>query len=362
MSLHAVVLAGGYGTRLLPFTRRTPKHLLPIGDEPVIAHQLHRLAAAGVESVVLATSYHADAFRPALGDGDAYGVRLRYSREEHPLGTGGALRHACGLLDLASDDDVLVLNGDLITEHDLGAQVAAHRAHRECAVRAGDAPPVLATIHGRAVPHASAYGLLHLDEAGRVTAFEEKPPGAPAGVVNAGTYVVSPALVDLVPVDAVVSLEREVFPEASERGGVFVHRDDAPFHDIGTPAALLAANLAWARERDLDAVDLRAGAVAGTPDAGAISGSLLLGGSRVAADAIVNGCIIGPGAVVGAGAVLDDCVIGDDAVVTPGVRARRVTLDVGERLGQEPHQRLEGSPAETVGPRARSGDEHLRDE
>ena len=128
MSLHAVVLAGGYGTRLLPFTRRTPKHLLPIGDEPVIAHQLHRLAAAGVESVVLATSYHADAFRPALGDGDAYGVRLRYSREEHPLGTGGALRHACGLLDLASDDDVLVLNGDLITEHDLGAQVAAHPA------------------------------------------------------------------------------------------------------------------------------------------------------------------------------------------------------------------------------------------
>lgn len=330
MSLHAVVLAGGYGTRLLPFTRRTPKHLLPIGDEPVIAHQLHRLAGAGVETVVLATSYHADAFRPVLGDGDAYGVRLHYSREDTPLGTAGALRHACELLDLAPDDDVLVLNGDLVTEHDLAAQVDAHRARRQD--ETGGGTRVLATIHGRAVPDASAFGLLHLDDAGRVTAFEEKPPRAPAGIVNAGTYVVSPALLDLVTPGMVVSLERQVFPAASERGEVFVHRDDAPFHDIGTPAALLTANMAWARERGLDAVDLRSGAVDRAPGGAMIRDSLLLPGCAVGDDAVVRGCIVGPGAIVGSGAVLDGCVIGDDALVAPGVHAARVTLDVGERL------------------------------
>lgn len=191
MTVHAVILAGGYGTRMLPLTQHRPKHLLPIGDEPVIAHQLRQLAVAGVTSVTLATSYHADAFLPVLGRGEAYGLELRYTREPEPLGTAGALLVACEGLGLCVDDDVIVVNGDLVSTHSLRAQLDAHRRTWDAETEALGLEPTtpLVTIHGRHVENTSPFGLLHLD-GDRVTAFEEKPASAPPGTVNAGTYVV----------------------------------------------------------------------------------------------------------------------------------------------------------------------------
>lgn len=270
MRLLAVILAGGYGSRLMPFTAMTPKHLLPIGDEPVIAHQLHRLRRVGIEDVTLATSYHADAFRPVLGDGERYGVRLRYSREKNPLGTGGGLRTAYDMsLEDGAPDAVVVLNGDLVTEHDLGTQISAHLA---------EAP--LVTVHGRFVEDAAPFGLLHLDGP-HVQRFEEKPPGHPSGLVNAGTYVVSPALIDTIPAGEVVSLERDVFVAATRRApGVRVYPEDAAFADIGTPAALLEANVRWARAH---------------PDRS--TGDAVVCSAQVAPDAIVEEALVLPGAI-----------------------------------------------------------------
>lgn len=314
MSLHAVILAGGYGSRLLPFTAQRPKHLLPIGDEPVIAHQLHRLAQAGVSRVVMATAYHADAFRPALGDGRAFGLDLAYSREDAPLGTGGALRQASETLQPDDADDVLVLNGDLLSEHDLAAQMRVHRASRDggCAL----------TVHARDVDDARAFGLLTLD-GDRVVRFEEKPHEPVAGAVNAGTYVMTGATTRALPLGVEASLERDLFPRMAEHGHVRVYREDSPFADIGTPEALLAANRAWAARHGRDAVVLSAH----------VSPAADVRGSLVMADAVLAQCrvtdsIVGPGARIGAGAELDGCVIGDDVVIAPGTALTGVTLAV----------------------------------
>lgn len=305
MRLLAVILAGGYGSRLMPFTATTPKHLLPIGDEPVIAHQLHRLRRAGIDDVTLATSYHADAFRPVLGDGDRYGVRLRYSREENPLGTGGGLRAAYDVsLEDGTPDAVVVLNGDLITEHDLRAQIRAHVA----------AEP-LATVHGRFVEDASPFGLLHVDGT-RVERFEEKPDGHPSGLVNAGTYVVSPELINTIPAGDVVSLERDVFDAATRRDpGVRVYPEDAVFADIGTPAALLEANVRWARDH---------------PDQAAGDDSVICS-DDVAADAVVEQSLVLHRARIGAGARVVGSIIGQGAVVAPGCQLVNAVIAPGER-------------------------------
>lgn len=319
MSLHAVILAGGYGSRMMPLTTRTPKHLLPIGDEPVIAHQLRRLAAAGVDSVTLATAHHAEAFLPALGHGERFGLHLRYTREPAPLGTGGALRHACAGLALHPDDALVVINGDLVSDHDLTAHVRAHH---------GAGAP-LATIHARPVDDASAFGLLHLD-GDRVTRFEEKPADAPAGFVNAGTYVVSPPLLDLIPTAEVVSLERDVFPPAvTLPEGVRVYREDARFADIGTPAALLAANLAWARENQSNGTSALLDAQV-SPTA-RVDRCLVMPGAQIGADAVLTDSVVGPGCVISDGAHLATCVLGDDARVSPGLRLADAVLDVDER-------------------------------
>src|SRR5919206_4394940 len=120
----AVIVAGGFGTRMLPLTERRPKHLLEVGGVPFLEHQLSKLAAAGVEHVVLATSYHADMFAPTLGDGSRHGLRLSYVQEEEPLGTGGAIRNVADALDPEPDHAVVVLNGDVLSGHDLRAQLA----------------------------------------------------------------------------------------------------------------------------------------------------------------------------------------------------------------------------------------------
>ena len=120
----AVIVAGGFGTRMLPLTERRPKHLLEVGGVPFLEHQLTKLADAGVGHVVLATSYHADMFAPVLGDGARYGLRLSYVQEEEPLGTGGAIRNVAAALDPEPDHPVVVLNGDVLSGHDLRAQLA----------------------------------------------------------------------------------------------------------------------------------------------------------------------------------------------------------------------------------------------
>src|SRR5712691_179765 len=123
----AIVLVGGKGTRLRPLTLSAPKPMLPTAGVPFLTHQLARAAASGVEHVVLATSYRAEMFAEAFGDGSGLGLSIDYVCESTPLGTGGGIRNAAGLLRGDPDDPVVVLNGDILSGHDLAAQVDLHR-------------------------------------------------------------------------------------------------------------------------------------------------------------------------------------------------------------------------------------------
>lgn len=297
-----------------PLTRDRPKPLLPVGPWTLVEHQIAALSRAGVERVVLSTGYrHAD-FAELVASVRASGVDLTTVVEDSPLGTGGGLREA--LRHLTDAEVVLVLNGDLLSGHDLSAQVALLRAA---------APAVLGAVHVREVPDARPYGSVLTDDEGRITAFVEKSPEPPSRTVNAGTYVVRPeVLADLG--TGPVSLERQVFPRLADRGALLAHREEAYFLDVGSPAALVTAT------RDL-LLSPWPGA-AETPTGPA----LVLPGAEVHPTAeLRGGTVVHPGAVIGARALLDSAVvlpgarIGEGAVVRRSVVGRRATVRAGCR-------------------------------
>jgi mannose-1-phosphate guanylyltransferase len=338
----AVIVAGGFGTRMLPLTERRPKHLLEVGGVPFLVHQLTKLADAGVGHVVLATSYRAELFRPVLGDGERYGVRLTYVTEQEPLGTAGAIRNVARALVEDPEAPVVVLNGDVLSGHDLGAQLRDFAAPR-------DGEPVDVSLHLVEVPDARAFGSVPTDGAGRVTAFVEKSDEPESRQVNAGCYVFRRRVVDRIPPGRVVSVERETFPELVESGAVVVgYVETAYWRDVGSPQALVAASRDVVLGRaPTSAVDARPGGVRVSPRArvdglvgdgsvvladavvevGAeVRGSVVMAGAKVGAGARVVDSVIGPRAVVGAGAELVDAALGDEAQVrddgrvAPGTR------------------------------------------
>ncbi|MEO9174608.1 MAG: nucleotidyltransferase family protein, partial [Gaiellales bacterium] len=206
--MDAVVLVGGSGTRLRPLTLRTPKPMLPLVDRPLLAYMFDQLADAGVDRAILACGYLPAALVEHFGDGGdvASGLALEYVIEPEPLGTAGAARlAAAGRVH----GTFLLLNGDILSEHDLGALVALHR-------RKGAS----ATIGLVQVDDPSRYGIVELDDDGTVLRFVEKPaPGETSSdLANAGAYVLEPSVLDLIPVGRAVSIEREVFPQLVGHG------------------------------------------------------------------------------------------------------------------------------------------------
>jgi mannose-1-phosphate guanylyltransferase len=329
----AVIVAGGFGTRLLPLTERRPKHLLEVGGVPFLEHQVARLAAAGVRHVVLATSYRAELFRPVLGDGGRWGVRLDYVQESEPLGTAGAIRNVAGALGDDPEGAVVVLNGDILSGHDLQAQLADFERSR-------DGRAVDVSLHLVRVADPRAFGCVPTDHSGRVTDFVEKSPDPVTDQVNAGCYVFRRRVVEEIPTGRVVSVERETFPGLVARGAVVVgYVESAYWRDVGTPESLVSAS------RDLvlgiapsPAVRPGGGAWV-SPDASVASDAVVDGGSSVAAGAVVqdgarvSGSVLMPGARVAPGARVVDSVLGPGAVAGESADLRGVTLGDEARVG-----------------------------
>lgn len=282
-----MVLAGGRGTRLGALAHHRPKPLVPVLGRPMITWHLEQAARAGVRDVVLAAGHLGEQFVPALGDGSAYGVRLRVVIEPTPLGTGGGLRHASAALQ-PNVDTVLVLNGDQLTEHDLPAQLAAHRGG--------------GTLHVRGVADARPYGLVEVVAGGRVAAFVEKPTERRGGLVNAGTYVLDRGLIESLPAGP-RSLEREGFAAWAAAGRLTAYRDDAWCQDLGTPAGLITAH------QHLSGQDVWIDSTATVEPGARLSASIVLAGARVAAGARLTGCVVAeetvvPGRAAGQNAVI----------------------------------------------------------
>ncbi len=306
---------GGEGRRLRPLTDTRPKPMMQLVDRPFVAHQLDLLRRHGVDDVIFSCGYRPDALREHFGDGSAIGVRLRYVVDPEPLGTAGAIKNAEGLLD---DAPFLVLNGDILTDLDLAAFAARH--HETGAA---------GTIALTPVEDPSAFGLVRLFDDGRVEEFVEKPsadelrPGEPFRI-NAGTYLLSPGVLDRVPAGRACSIEREVFPALAGEGLLHGFPSDAYWRDIGTHASYLAANhdvLAGALRTESPAGAAYLGPGATVDPAAEVDAASCVGaGARVGAGAVLRGAVVGAGSGIGPDAVLDSAIVGENVHVGRGAR------------------------------------------
>jgi mannose-1-phosphate guanylyltransferase len=307
------VLVGGEGRRLRPLTDTRPKPMMQLVDRPFVAHQLDLLRRHGVGDVIFSCGYRPDALRDHFGDGSAIGVRLRYVVDPEPLGTAGAIKNAEALLD---DAPFLVLNGDILTDLDLRAFTARHR-------ETGAAGTIALTP----VEDPSAFGLVRLFGDGRVEEFVEKPapdelrPGEPFRI-NAGTYLLSPRVLERVPLGRACSIEREVFPALAGDGLLHGFPSDAYWRDIGTHASYLAAHhdvLSGALRTESPVGAAYAGPGAAIdPSADVDALSCVGAGARIGAGAVLRGAVVGAGSSIGPDAVLDGAIVGESVRVGPG--------------------------------------------
>ena len=335
--MKAVILVGGEGTRLRPLTLSTPKQMLPIVGVPMIERVLGHLASHGVDEAVLSLGYLPDGFTAAYPDGEAAGVRLTYAVEPDPLDTAGAVRFAAGFA--AIDETFVVVNGDVLTDLDLTALIDFHRE------RGAEG-----TIHLHPVADPSAFGVVPTDAEGRVTAFVEKPPRdeAPTNDINAGTYVLEPSVLNRIPANGRVSIERETFPAMVRDGGLYARADDRYWIDTGTPAAFLEANFDYVEGRRGPVIAPGLGDrgdgvyVEGQSDleGDVVAHAVVFGGCTVEPTGRVERCVLGRGSVISAGAVvadsvlMDDCHIAADATVAGSIMGPRSI--VGQRADVRP--------------------------
>jgi mannose-1-phosphate guanylyltransferase len=339
--MKGVIIAGGFGTRLRPLTYSRPKHLLPVGNRPFLEYQVDLLRRHGVTEIVFATNYLADQIEGHFGNGSAFGVTMRYALEQEPLGTAGAIKNAASLLP---GDRVVVLNGDILTDFDVGQVVAFHQEKG-----------AQATIALRAVERPHAFGVLDTDGDGRVSAWrepteEEKKrvatnPGPPTGesdYINAGIYVLEPQVIEQIPAGRPVSIERETYPGLIASGApVYGIAPTGYWMDIGRPEQYLAANEAVLTGRVQTSVPFRqyGEGVEVAPDASVDDSTSLGKGVRIGRGSRLAGCIILDGCTVGEQSTLTRVIaeeatsIGDDVTAGMGVvLAKASTLGRGSRL------------------------------
>lgn len=333
--MQALILVGGEGTRLRPLTSTVPKPVVPLAGRPFITFMLEWLRGHGVDDAVLSCGFMADSVRRVLGDGESLGMRLRYVSEPEPLGTGGALKFAEPLLA----ERFLMLNGDVLTDIDLTAQLAQH-----------EATGARATLALVAVEDPSAYGLVRRRPDRSVSGFLEKPDPdeIDTDLVNAGAYVLERSvLAAMAPAGTRVSIERDVFPALVD-DGLYGYEAHGYWLDIGTPQRYLQAThdiLEGAVRTPVgDAVSAGGGVVC--PDgetafAGAVHAPALVGaGCAIAADATVAGrTVLGDRVRLHEGAHVDSSVILDGTVVGAGTRISRCIVGAGVTIG--PGCRLE---------------------
>jgi mannose-1-phosphate guanylyltransferase len=352
--MQAVILVGGEGTRLRPLTSTVPKPVVPLVDRPFIAYMLEWLGRHGVDDVVMSCGFLATAVRNVLGDGSQYGLRLRFIEEPEPRGTAGALKYAEDLLD----ERFLMLNGDVLTDIDLTAQIAQH-----------DATGAVGTLALVPVEDPTAYGLVRLNDDHAVQEFVEKPSAdqIDTRLISAGAYVLERSVLNLIAPDRNVSIEREVWPQLVG-AGLYGFAADAYWLDIGTPERylqgtfdILEGNVQTAVAERLGpgylavgervevagrivppalvdrGCEIAAGAHVGSlvvlgegvrvGEGATIERSVVLNGSEIGADCVLRDCIvaagvhIGEGSTVSGGAVLGEGVtVGARNVLTRGVR------------------------------------------
>lgn len=313
-SVDAVILVGGRGTRLRPLTIGTPKPMLPTANFPFLQHLLARIKAAGIQHVVLSTSFKAEVFEEYFGDGSDLGLDIEYVVEEEALGTGGGIRN---VLDHLHHDTVMVFNGDVLSGMDLHGILETHRK-KEADL----------TMHLLKVADPRAFGCVPTDEEGRVTAFLEKTEDPPTNQINAGCYVFDKSLIETIPAGRMVSVERETFPSVLAAGKkVIGHVDNAYWRDMGRPEDFVRGSSDLVRGIAYSPLlEGRTGESIVDESAGIAGGVLLFSGTSV-----------GRGCEIGAGSRLEGTVVFDGVTVEPGAVITNSIIASGAHIGANAH-------------------------
>ncbi len=319
--MKAVILVGGYGSRLRPLTSDVPKQMLQVVGLTMLERVLDQLARFGVDEAVLSLGYLPEVFTSAYPTGEARGIRLSYAVEDEPLDTGGAIRFAAESAKL--DETFIVVNGDVLNEIDISKVVAFHHKRR-----------ALATISLIPVDDPSAYGVVTTDHRGRVTDFIEKPPRdqAPTNTVNAGSYVLEPEALATFGCGERFSIERQVFPDLASRGALYAVASSSYWIDAGTPETLLRA-----------AMDILVGNRSNVAIPGhRRRGSLLIEGEKSLMEGRCDSVsYLGAGSVVRQGSLLRHAVIETNVVVDEDVTLVNSLVLPGAVIGR--HAVIEGS-------------------
>lgn len=301
--MKAVILVGGFGTRLRPLTYTTPKQMLPVVEVPMLERKIRQLVANGVDDIILSMGYKPDGFKAAYPDNTCAGAKLTYVIEPEPLDTAGAVAYAAR--EAGVDSTFFAMNGDILADMDIKGLLELHKSSG-----------AEATLALTPVEDPSRFGVVPTEADGKVIAFIEKPKReeAPTNLINAGTYILEPAFIERVEAGRKVSIEREIFPKVASEGKIYAGHFDRYWIDIGTPEAYVQGNT--------DILDQENG---GEPFVGE--------GAEVAADADVRRSVIGKGAKVGSGAVLIDAVLLPGAVIEAGATVERSVVGARAVVG-----------------------------
>lgn len=315
--MKGIIIAGGLGTRLRPLTYQRPKPLVPVANRPFLEYQVALLHANGIDDIVFATNYMADKIEGHFGNGDRFGVRMRYALEETPLGTGGAIRNAA---DFFPGESVAVFNGDVLTDFDISTILAFHRERN-----------AIATITLAEVPSPNPFGVLILNEEGRVERWQEPSEelkkrlssGQSLAVtgtdlINAGFYVLEREFIERIPSGVPSSVERDIYPPLlAEKAPVYGIAPGGFWMDVGRAEQLMIATQA-----------VLSHAVKTTLPSIAVAEE-----STVASDAIFAGhTAIGTGCHIGAGSRLESCILMNHVVIGNRVELTGVIVDDGVQI------------------------------
>jgi mannose-1-phosphate guanylyltransferase len=327
--MKALFLAGGKGTRLRPLTDHLPKPMVPVMGRPLLERSLEELRECGVGEVVFSTCYRADDIQKYFSGNKGQGIAIQYVCEDIPLGTGGAIRNCAKYFD----DTFLIFNSDIVSNLDLKDLI---RFHKE---KQADV-----TIAVTRVPNPSSYGVIEYDEFGFATSFTEKPkPGEEkSDFINAGIYVFEPKVLDLIPSNRVVSIEKEIFPALLQNGyKIAVYRGGTYWIDIGTPEKYMRVHsdifsgLCRVPENNFMANKVFGNGKTEIHATAKVIGPVWFGENvRIGANVTIGpNVVVGDGFESGRGCVISDSILWNGVSIGSGVSITKSVITAGCHIG-----------------------------
>lgn len=339
--MKAIILVGGEGTRLRPLTYNVPKPLLPLCGIPYLELQLAWLKQYGVTKVVLSLGYLPTQFEKHFKSGEFQGIEIKYVIEDEPLGTGGAIKFASYALDLEEDESFLVFNGDILTEFNITELVEKHENSDS-----------IATIGLTQVEDPTKFGVVPTKENGEIVAFVEKPlkNTAPTNWINAGMYIFSSKILELIPDGIQISIERDTFPYILEsQRRMFAVKSEGFWIDIGTPEQYIQSNKLILEHLDSlyfkDIVlydktqikpNLWTGSNCSIEDSATFSGTVILGDNvKIGKQANISNSYIGNHSNIGEDVIVNASFIANSSTVSNQCTIEESVVASGTHVGHD---------------------------